>query len=228
MQNRCVPMIHVPDVRATIDWYQEIGFQIVETFDNGSSGLSFAIVSFGSSQVMFNSGGRRGSEERRDVDLYVYCTDVDGIQERLKDRVDVIEGAHDTFYGMREVLIRDLNGFWITFGEERSVEALLAEARGGHPTVELSPEALDGYVGLYTEDGGTHVRVIRRDGHLVAFPDESGAVMLVPVTETTFKPIGLEDASVVFRVNDGRAEVLDFKEGALQLSFRRTSDEPAS
>jgi orotate phosphoribosyltransferase len=31
--------------------------------------------------------------------------------------VDVIEGLHDTFYGMREFTIRDLNRFWITFGQ---------------------------------------------------------------------------------------------------------------
>lgn len=33
-------------------------------------------------------------------------------------RVDVFEGLHDTFYGMREFIIRDLNRFWITFGQE--------------------------------------------------------------------------------------------------------------
>jgi hypothetical protein len=31
----------------------------------------------------------------------------------------VIEGPHNTFYGMREVIIRDLNRFWITFGQEK-------------------------------------------------------------------------------------------------------------
>ena len=228
MQNRCVPMIHVPDVRAAIDWYQGIGFHVVETFDNGSSGLSFAILSFGSTQVMFNAGGRAASQERRDVDLYLYCADVDGIHARLKERVDVIEGPHDTFYAMREILVRDLNGFWITFGEERSAEALLAEARGDRAPHELSPEALDAYVGLYTEAGGNRVRVVRKDDHLVAFPDESGAVMLLPISGTEFKPVGLHDASLAFQLVSGRAEVLNFTQGAIRLSFTRTNDEPAS
>ena len=51
------------------------------------------------------------------MDLYVETEGVDGLYERLKDRVEVREGVHDTFYGMREFIIRDLNGFWITFGE---------------------------------------------------------------------------------------------------------------
>ncbi len=33
-------------------------------------------------------------------------------------RVEVVEKPHDTFYGMREVIIQDVNRFWITFGEE--------------------------------------------------------------------------------------------------------------
>jgi len=36
---------------------------------------------------------------------------------RLKDRVEVVEGPHDTFYGMREFIIRDINRLWITFGQ---------------------------------------------------------------------------------------------------------------
>ena len=32
-------------------------------------------------------------------------------------RVEIREGVHDAFYGMREFIIRDVNGFWITFGE---------------------------------------------------------------------------------------------------------------
>jgi uncharacterized glyoxalase superfamily protein PhnB len=39
------------------------------------------------------------------------------LHEKLKDAVDVQEGIHDTFYGMREFIVRDINGFWVTFGE---------------------------------------------------------------------------------------------------------------
>ena len=61
----------------------------------------------------------RLDKRRREVDLYIYTDDVDEVYERLKDRVDVIEGPHNTFYGMREVIIRDLNRFWITFAQEK-------------------------------------------------------------------------------------------------------------
>jgi uncharacterized glyoxalase superfamily protein PhnB len=121
MNEHVVPMIHVPDVRKTVDWYESIGFHAQNLYDNGTpDGLSFAIMAFGNSQVMFNQGGETSTKRRREVDLYTYVDNVDEIYARLKDRVDVIEGPHDQFYGMRELIIRDLNGFWITFGQEKS------------------------------------------------------------------------------------------------------------
>ena len=120
MSKNVVPMIHVPDVRATVDWYETIGFKAFATYDNGTpDGLSFAIMSFGDGQVMFNQCGETSDKRRREVDLYVYTDDVDEVYERVKDRVDVVEAPHNTFYGMREVIIRDLNRFWITFGQEK-------------------------------------------------------------------------------------------------------------
>ena len=121
MSTIIVPMIHVPDVRKTVEWYESIGFQTVNTSDNGTpDGLSFAIMLFGDSRVMFNQGGETSSKHRREVDLYIYDVDVDEAFERLKDRVDIVKGPHDTFYGMREVIFRDLNRFWITFAREVS------------------------------------------------------------------------------------------------------------
>ena len=116
MSRKVVPMIHVPDVRAALDWYRDIGFEEVATFDDGER-LSFAMVSFGSGEVMFNEGRKGSQADRREVDLYVYTDDIDGLYARLKDRVDVVEPPHETFYGTRELIIRDLNRFWITFGQ---------------------------------------------------------------------------------------------------------------
>jgi orotate phosphoribosyltransferase len=110
-------MIHVPDVRATVEWYQSVGFSVINTYGDDGEGLSFALLSFGRSMVMFNEGGKPSTSDRREVDLYVYSNGVDEIYQRLKGRADVVETPHDTFYGMREFVIRDLNRFWITFGQ---------------------------------------------------------------------------------------------------------------
>jgi predicted lactoylglutathione lyase len=111
------PMIHVADVRATAAWYEAIGFTVSATYDDGGDGLSFAILSAGSTRVMFNQGGRPSAERRREVDLYVDVEEVDELFAAIKDRVDVVKAPHDTHYVMRELIIRDLNRFWITFGK---------------------------------------------------------------------------------------------------------------
>jgi len=119
MTKKAVPMIHVPDVRATVEWYQQVGFDVVSTYELGDTdNYSFAIVSFGETWVMFSTGGSTSDKWRREVDLYVYTDNVDELYEKLKERVDVVKPPHDTFYGQHELIVRDLNRFWITFGQE--------------------------------------------------------------------------------------------------------------
>jgi len=122
-------MIHVPDVLATVEWYKNIGFTVDNTYGNEGDGLSFAILSFGDTQVMFNQDGNTSSSNRREVDLYVYTEGVDQLYEQLKAEVDVIEGPHNTFYGMREFILRDLNRFWITFAEVSPFLRLMSGVR---------------------------------------------------------------------------------------------------
>jgi len=114
--NSVTPMIHVPDVRATVAWYGALGFAVAGTYEDDDD-MSWARLSFGSGTVMFNAGGQSSDAHRRDVDLYVQTDDVAALYSAIKDRVEVLEHPHETFYGMREFIIRDINGFWITFAE---------------------------------------------------------------------------------------------------------------
>ena len=110
------PMIHVEDVAATLRWYESIGFTALDVGEDDGVAV-FALLAFGTGRVMFTAGGRASDARRREVDLYVETEGVDALYASLKDRVEVVERPHDAFYGMREVIIRDLNRFWITFGE---------------------------------------------------------------------------------------------------------------
>jgi uncharacterized glyoxalase superfamily protein PhnB len=116
MPQTVVPMIHVPDVRATADWYVSIGFKL-ERWNEEDGELNWALLTLGASEVMLNCGGKASGEFRREVDLYIHTDDVEQLCQRLRDRVEIVEDLHDTFYGMREFIIRDLNRFWITFGQ---------------------------------------------------------------------------------------------------------------
>jgi uncharacterized glyoxalase superfamily protein PhnB len=116
MTERIVPMIHVPDVGSTIDWYLSIGFAVRRTGEEDGV-LVWASLVYGESEIMLSCGGKASSAPRREFDLYIHMDRVDQLHEQFKGRVDVVEDLHDTFYGMREFIIRDNNGFWITFGQ---------------------------------------------------------------------------------------------------------------
>jgi catechol 2,3-dioxygenase-like lactoylglutathione lyase family enzyme len=175
MNQNVVPMIHVPDVRATVDWYQSIGFRVVNTYGNESAGgLSFAIMAFGNGQVMFNQGGEASSKRRREVDLYTYTDDVDAVYSQLKDRVDVIEGPHNTFYGMREVIIRDLNGFWITFGQESMFGFLMGGVSEGNS--ELVRTAIDsGQIKPETLNVALAAALVKDNAEIIELLQQAGA-----------------------------------------------------
>ena len=116
MTRTVTPMIHVEDVAATVKWYESIGFTALDLGEDDGIAV-FALLAFGNGRVMFTAGGRASDARRREVDLYVETEGVDALYDSLKDRVEVVERPHDAFYGMREVIIRDVNRFWITFGE---------------------------------------------------------------------------------------------------------------
>lgn len=110
------PMIHVPDVAATAAWYARLGFIVDDMVLDGEETV-WARLRLGPSVVMLNCGGRAAAHDRRDVDLYVSVEDVQAQRVALPDGVAVIKDLHLAYHGMREFIVRDPNGFWITFGQ---------------------------------------------------------------------------------------------------------------
>lgn len=194
-------MIHVPDVRATVDWYESIGFAVDQTYGDESGGLSFAILSFGASQVMFNAGGQPSAHHRREVDLYVYTNNVDDLYTSLKDRVDIEAQPHDTFYGMRELIIRDLNRFWITFGETSAFEKLMNGVRQSDTEVvraaleggDLKPETLTAALAMasLSDNQNAGIQELLKQAGAVAAADVDAETLQSYVGKYTGPP-GLE------------------------------------
>lgn len=116
MTQTVVPMIHVPDVRGTVNWYKSIGFELARS-NEADGEMDWAKLTYGNSELMFNAAGKASFAPRREVDLYISTDGVDELFRKLEMRVEIVEKPYDTFYGMHEFTIRDCNGFWITFAE---------------------------------------------------------------------------------------------------------------
>lgn len=124
-------MLRVPNVRATIDWYRALGFELTgeHALDTPAA---WARVSLGDSHVMLVPGGTASAP--RETSLWFRTDRVDELHHVLKQRqldraAAVLAGhaplypearfaadLHDTFYGEREFTLVDLNGYELTFG----------------------------------------------------------------------------------------------------------------
>lgn len=221
MSKNVVPMIHVPDVRATVEWYESIGFRVVAAYGNESDGLSFAIVSSGDGEVMFSQDGEPSSKHRREVDLYVYTDDVDEVYERLKDRVDVVKGPHNTFYGAREVIIRDLNRFWITFGQDSVFGILMSGVSEGKP--ELVRRAVaSGQLKIETLNVALAAAAEKNNPEIVEILREAGATPPPAIDVETLQSYagrykGTQGPEVEVIVNEGRLFVRPGSQEPLSL-----------
>jgi catechol 2,3-dioxygenase-like lactoylglutathione lyase family enzyme len=121
------PMFSVPDMRATVRWYESIGFTVSDRYEDGGD-LVFARISFGKSEFCLSPGGSPGP---RNVSLWFYTDQVQELYHLLKDRqlrvaeaaaadadeleVRFEEDLYEPFYGGRQFSVQDLNGLDLIF-----------------------------------------------------------------------------------------------------------------
>ena len=109
-----VPMISVPDIAATLDWYKSIGFTELGRYEEDGV-VNFGMVAFGKAELMLSMHGKPGEH---DVSLWFYTHQVDELYRLLKGcpvEIEFEEEIYDAFYGARQFGIRDLNGYILYF-----------------------------------------------------------------------------------------------------------------
>jgi ankyrin repeat protein len=129
---RANPMIRVPNVRETVEWYRAIGFELEGAHEIDTE-AAWAGMAFGGAYLMFVPRGTRNAD--REVSLWFMTDRIDDLYDALKRRQlerasAVLSGAgpqipearftsdiHDTFYGQREFSIVDINGYELNFAQ---------------------------------------------------------------------------------------------------------------
>lgn len=107
------PILHVPDVAAAVAWYEALGFEVLD-LDPRDAEARWAHLAYGAGRVMFRAAPASGPAS---ADLYIRIPAVDALHDALPGAVEVVSGPKDMAYGMRELTLRDPNGFAVTFGE---------------------------------------------------------------------------------------------------------------
>jgi ankyrin repeat protein len=127
---RLAPMVRVPNVRATVDWYRSIGFELTGAHELDADS-AWAEVSFGGASLMLIPSGSTSTP--REVSFWFSTNRIEDLFQLFKrrqlDRASAaLAGAaaeigggrfrselHDTFYGQREFSIIDVNGYELNF-----------------------------------------------------------------------------------------------------------------
>jgi uncharacterized glyoxalase superfamily protein PhnB len=119
------PNIFVKDIKATIAFYKQLGFQVAISVPEGSDELVWAMLVNGSVTVMFQTFDSLGDDlqevKRQDGGSLLFYIKLKGILnffDLLKDKVTVVKGLEKTFYGATEFSILDNNGYLLTFAED--------------------------------------------------------------------------------------------------------------
>lgn len=118
------PNIFTHDMKATVAFYKQLGFNITMQVPDEGDELVWANLSNGGVSLMFQtfeSLGEHLPEISRtnggSLLLYIKLKGIRGFFEQIKDLVTVVQGLETTFYGATEFSIKDNNGYVLTFAE---------------------------------------------------------------------------------------------------------------
>src|SRR5262245_25619069 len=121
---RAVPYFLVDDVFATAEFYRDVlGFTFHQFFGDPPS---CTIVERDDVRIMFRQvrpprppvarPNRTVMEET--FDAYIYVSNIDQLATELRaTNADIVEGPVARVYDMRELVVRDCNGYVIAFGQ---------------------------------------------------------------------------------------------------------------
>lgn len=122
---RVTPVLFVTNVESCLQFWERLGFQRAMEVPDGD-GLAFAAVQKDGVEIMYQSfasamkdpSASASAKQRLDSHafLYVEVNDLDGIVAGLKDTSLEVE-QHTTFYGAKELVVRDPGGHFITFAQ---------------------------------------------------------------------------------------------------------------
>ncbi|MDR1423815.1 MAG: VOC family protein [Azoarcus sp.] len=136
----CTNMM-VDDLHATFDFYRTVlGFEHVMSMPahaeraedilfeyDASKPLVYALVRHGSIELMFQARASlqedvpafaNAAATGGTLTFYFEVDDVDALAAKLRPACEVVRDLRDAFYGMREIYIRDLNGYVLCFGQD--------------------------------------------------------------------------------------------------------------
>ncbi|MEO1035182.1 MAG: VOC family protein [Pseudomonadota bacterium] len=114
------PSLFAPDLAATLRFYVEtLGFEQTGSFKDESGAETWAEVSLGDARLwFFHYPLDSHPKPTLSGVIYVFVDDVDAVAERLDGNVTFEWGPETQYYGLRELGIKDPNGYYLVFARD--------------------------------------------------------------------------------------------------------------
>jgi uncharacterized glyoxalase superfamily protein PhnB len=128
------PNLFVKDIRATIEFYKLLGFNLIMSVPGEGEGepagegeLVWAMVTNGNVTFMFQTFQSLGDTlpqiSRQDggsLLFYIRIQEIRTFFSSIQDKVPIAKGLEKTFYGATEFSITDPNNYLLTFAEDEA------------------------------------------------------------------------------------------------------------
>jgi uncharacterized glyoxalase superfamily protein PhnB len=118
------PNIFVNDINETIAFYRQLGFELITTVPDKGDYI-WAMMKCGNVTFMFQTfdslAGELPDISRQDggsLLFYIVLKNIRIFFENLNEKVKVVKGLENAFYGATEFSIKDNNGYILTFAED--------------------------------------------------------------------------------------------------------------
>ncbi len=123
-----VPVLSVADVDKTLTFYQDaLGFSVQNRYEHNGH-LQWACVRAGDTELMFTRCELAQSvlplARKEDLTLYFYPDDVEALHAALQTRGYAVSDLEVTFYGMKECVLTDPDGYRLSFGQPVDVPSV--------------------------------------------------------------------------------------------------------
>jgi len=125
MINRSTPVLHVKAVEPSARfWIERFGFKMTIQVPEGDH-IGFAALDNGSVELMFQTYSGMKSDpsnplandvERGPSFIFMEVADINAVISALKG-AEVVQGLHETFYGAKEVIVKEPAGHFVIFSQ---------------------------------------------------------------------------------------------------------------
>lgn len=122
------PLFFVYDMPTSVRFYRDVlGFEVVQNSPPVEEVMfHWCLLRVGGADLMLNTAYEFNSERpaqrepacteaHNDTCLYIACPDIDAAYDELKDKVPSIRKPTDAPYGMKQLYLRDPDGYAICF-----------------------------------------------------------------------------------------------------------------